>query len=149
MATVERRVTIQAPVETLFAYMDNPDHQAEIASDATTIESVERLPSGGIKSRYSYDVAGMSFTGQLETVRYQPNRCIVFNLSGGLDGTITWNFQAIDATTSQMTYRGDYSVNLPFLGDSVAAVAAKFNETEIETQLSNLKRILEAPARSQ
>jgi uncharacterized membrane protein len=144
MASVTRSIVIHAPLPDVFAYMENPDNQPEISSDATTVESVEKLPSGGISSRYTYEVAGMSFSGKIRTIDYVANDYIKFALSGGLDGTILWKFDALEDGVTQMTYSGDYDIDVPLIGGAISNVAAEFNAQEIETQLANLKAAMES-----
>lgn len=143
MAAVEESIVIKAPVEAVFNYMKDPAHQSEISSGAARLEDVERFDDGSIRSRFVYNIAGMEFGGRLETIDYQPYDQIAFKLSGKLDGTIWWQFEAMGEQRSRMTYRADYEIAVPLLGGAIAEVAAQFNRQEVETELSNLKRILE------
>lgn len=145
MASLERSVVIQAPVEKVFQCMDDPSNQPQITSDSARIEDVKRLPGGGTQSSYIYDLGpGMEVKGQLTTSEYQPNERIVYDFSGGLKGNIWWLFEAIDDRSSRVIYKADYDVDMPLLGDAIASMAAKFSAEEVETQLSNLKQLVES-----
>lgn len=145
MASLERSVVIQAPVETVFQCMDDPTNQPKITSDSARIEDVEKLPEGGTQSSYIYKLGpGMEVKGQLTTSAYTPNEQIVYDFSGGLQGSIWWLFEAIDSSRSRVTYRADYDLDMPLLGDAILSLAAKFSEEEIETQLANLKQLVES-----
>lgn len=147
MASLERSIVIQAPVEDVFQCMDDPSNQPKITSDSARIEDVERLPGGGTQSKYVYHLGpGMEVEGQLTASEYVPNQRIVYDFSGGLKGNICWLFESIDDHSSRVIYQADYDVDMPLLGDAIASMAAKFSEEEVETQLSNLKQLMESRA---
>ncbi|PSN19011.1 SRPBCC family protein [filamentous cyanobacterium CCP5] len=144
MASLERSVLIQAPVEMVFQCMDDPSNQPKITSDSARIEDVEKLPGGGTQSSYVYKLGpGMEVKGQLTTSEYTPNERIVYDFSGGLQGNIWWLFEAVDDSSSRVTYKADYDLDMPLLGEAISSLAAKFSETEVETQLANLKQLVE------
>lgn len=144
MASLERSIVIQASVESVFECMDDPVNQPKITSDAARIEDVEKLPQGGTQSKFIYKIGpGMEVKGRLTTVDYIPNQRIVYDFSGGLKGNIWWLFESIDDDSSRVTYKADYHLDMPLLGDTLANLAAKFSEEEVETQLANLKELME------
>jgi ribosome-associated toxin RatA of RatAB toxin-antitoxin module len=50
-----------------------------------------------------------------------PNRRILYDFSGGLQGNIQWKFEPIDSDQSRVTYTADYELDMPLLGDMVAS----------------------------
>lgn len=142
MATVERSVTINAPVEEVFRYMDHPPHQAEITPGIAEVSNVERLPGGGSRSEWTYEMVGVSFRGRVEATEYVPNRRIAFDMRGGVEGKIRWDFRPRDWGT-EFTYSADYTVPVPALGGALARLAVGHNEREVEATLANLKERME------
>jgi len=144
MAVIERQVDINAPIEDVFAYMDNPLHQPQITPSMTEVKSVERISNGGTRSHYVYKMAGIQFEGTAEAFEYVPNSRIGFNLFGGIEGKIWWQFEPLDVHHSRMIYRAEYTVPVPVLGDALAKLATSYNEREVETKLANLKTMMES-----
>lgn len=142
MATVERSITIEAPLEEVFDYMDHPPHQVEITPGIIEVENVERLPNGGSRSDWVYKMAGVKFSGSVEAVEYEPNEKLAFDMTGGIEGRIVWTFKERNNGT-EVTYHADYTVPVPRLGESLARLAAGYNEREVEATLANLKARLE------
>ena len=143
MATIERSIDIHAPATQVFEYMDNPMHQPVITPSMSEVRDVERLPNGGTRSHYIYKIAGVPFEGTAEAIEYVPNERIVFQLKGGIDGKIWWLFEPTGADQSRMTYRTEYTVPVPVLGERLAKMASGYNEREVDTKLANLKAIVE------
>jgi uncharacterized protein YndB with AHSA1/START domain len=143
VATVERSIEIDAPVEEVFRYMDHPPHQAEITPSMTEVKNVERLPNGGSRADWTYQIAGVPFRGTVEATEYVPNEKLAFSMTGSLEGTITWTFEPRNGGT-RFTYSADYKIPVPALGESLAKLAAGYNEREVESILQNLKELMES-----
>jgi uncharacterized membrane protein len=143
MAKIERSVIINAPAKQVFEYMDDPLHQPVITPSMAAVKDVERLPNGGTRSHYIYKMAGVPFEGTAEAIEYVPDELIAFQLKGGIDGKIWWMFKPIDAQQSRVTYRTEYTVPVPVLGEPLAKMANGYNEREVGTKLANLKAIME------
>ncbi|MDE3231603.1 MAG: SRPBCC family protein [Chloroflexota bacterium] len=143
MATVERSVLIQAPVERVFGYAAVPAHLPEFWPSMLEIKDVQPLPNGGHRFRWVYQMAGMRFEGTSEDVEYLPNYRMMQKSKGGIDSTISWTFQT-EADGVRVTFVAAYSVPVPLLGRLAEAAIAKVNEQETETLLANLKARLEA-----
>lgn len=143
METVERSITIDAPLEKVFEYMDHPPHQAGITPGIAEVRDVERLPNGGSRSEYVYRMFGVRFRGGVEATEYEPGERIVFGLRGGIVGGIRWTFRPRNGKTD-VTYAADYTVPVPVVGNFLARLAAGYNGRQIEATLANLKERLEA-----
>lgn len=143
MARVEKTITIDAPVEKVFAYIDVPANLLEIWPSLVDVQDVERLPSGGSKFAWTYKMAGVSFDGRAEAVEYVANRRIVTKSEGGVSSTITWIFEPEEEGT-KVTNVADYTVHLPVLRKLAESFLARVNENEGEVLLANLKARMEA-----
>ena len=143
MAKVSKTITINAPVEKVFGYIDEPTNLPEIWPSLVEIKDVQPLPNGGTSSRYVYKMAGIRFEGTSEDTDYVANQRVVSKTKGGIESTVTWMFQP-EAGGTKVTYEAEYTVPIPLLGKLAEAFIVKQNEGEAELILANLKARMEA-----
>jgi uncharacterized protein YndB with AHSA1/START domain len=143
VAKIEKTISIDAPVEKVFAYVDDPSNLLEIWPSLVDVKDVERLPSGGSKFRWTYKMAGVRVEGVAEAVEYVANRHIVSKSEGGVSSTITWDFEPEDGGT-KVTNAVDYTVHLPVLRKLAESFLVRVNENEGDVLLANLKARMEA-----
>lgn len=142
MIEVNGSIRIEAPVEAVFAFMDEPENQAVITPSLADVETVEELPNGGKRARYTYSMVGISLEGHVEAVEYEPDERIVFEMSGDLSGTIEWAFEGADDSTI-VTYTATYEVPIPVGKAAAEPFVRRYNERELETTLQNLQTRME------
>jgi carbon monoxide dehydrogenase subunit G len=142
MTRVESDVYIDVDPTTAFEYMDVPEHQAEITPSLSSVETVEELPNGGKRATYTYRMAGVGLDGEVKAVAHDPPERIVFEVSGGIEGTIEWTFEA-EGNGVRVGYAADYRLPVPVLDRLAAPFVRAYNERELETTLGNLKTRLE------
>lgn len=143
MAKVEKTIIINAPVEKVFAFVDEPANLLEVWPSLVEVKDVERLPSGGSKFGWTYKMAGVRVEGTAEATEYIVNRRIVSESKGGISSTITWAFEPEDGGT-KVTNAVDYTVHLPVLRKLAESFIVRLNENEGEVLLANLKARMEA-----
>jgi len=143
MAKVEKAITINAPVEKVCGYINEPTNLPEIWPSMVEVKDVQRLPNGGTSFRWVYKMAGMRFEGTTEDTEYVPNQRVVSKSTGGIESTFTWTFQPEDGGT-KLTVEVEYTVPIPLLGKLAEAFIVKQNEREAELLLANLKAKMEA-----
>ena len=66
MAKLEKTITIKAPVEKVFNYIDDSTNLPEIWPSLVEVTDVQPLPNGGHTIRWVYKMAGMRFKGTSE-----------------------------------------------------------------------------------
>jgi hypothetical protein len=149
--TIERSIHVSAPLGDVFAYMDEPAHQAAISPRLTRSEEIERLPNGGVRARWTYRLLGLvPLTGTVRATAYEPpsegpgdEARIDFVMEGGLDGAIWWRFRRERAPSgaegTRVTYGTRYAVNVPALGPALERLAAPTTETQVVRSLQNLR----------
>lgn len=142
MLTVSETIDINAPVEDVFAYMDDPHNQQAVSPSVTDIRDVQQDESGKSLA-FTYEMAGVPVDGRMETRVYDPPNRIVFDMEGALSGTITWEFERIDEGT-RVTYGAEYDLPSDVLETVVRPFAERYNERELRTTLENLKTRMEA-----
>lgn len=142
MVRVEDNIHVAVDPETAFDYMDVPEHQAEISPSLSAVETVEELPTGGKRATYTYRMGGVTLDGEVEATVYDPPRRIVFEMTGGIEGTIEWTFTPEDGGV-RVGYAAEYDLPVPVLDRLAAPFVRKYNERELTTTLRNLKTRLE------
>jgi len=143
MAKVEKTITINAPVEKVFDYIDQPTNLPEIWPSLMEIKDVQTLPNGGHTDRWVYKMAGMRFEGTTEGIEHVTNQRIVSKTKGGVESTQTWVFQP-EAGGTKVTFEVEYNIPIPVLGKLAEAIVVKMNDREGDSILANLKTRMEA-----
>lgn len=143
MVRVEKDIWIEAPVERVFAYMDDPLHQAEITPSLSEVDPRGRAPCGGAKAGFVYKMAGVPFRGEIEATRYEPPRRIEFDMRGPLDGRIWFGFEP-EGEGTRATYGADYTLPNAALERLARPFLTAYNERECRTVLENLKARMES-----
>jgi carbon monoxide dehydrogenase subunit G len=142
MPRVEDDVYVDVDPETAFEYMDVPEHQAEISPSLSAVETIEQLPTGGNRAAYTYRMAGIPLDGEVTATAYDPPERIVFEMTGGIEGTVEWTFTPEGAGV-RVGYAAEYELPIPVLDRLAAPFVRKYNERELTTTLENLKTRLE------
>jgi uncharacterized membrane protein len=143
MATVNKSITIHAPIEKVFKYTTDQTNLPEIWPSLVENKVVERLPNGGTKAQFVYKMAGMRFEGISIDTEFIPNQRVVSKTEEGVESEITWEYQS-EGEATKVTFRAEYTVPIPLLGKLAEALIVKLNENEAETLLANLKARMEA-----
>jgi len=143
MAKVEKAITINAPVEKVCDYINEPTNLPEVWPSMVEAKDVQRLPNGGNRFRWVYKMAGVRFEGTSEDTEVIANQRVVSKTKGGIESTVTWTFQP-EAGGTKVTYEAEYTVPIPLLGKLAESFIVKQNEREAELILANLKARMEA-----
>ncbi len=143
MAKVEKTITISAPVEKVFGYIDGASNLPEIWPSLVEVTDVQLLSNGGRSNRFVYKMAGIRLKGTSEDIEYIPNQRIVSRTKGGAESTQTWLFQP-EAGGTKVTFKVEYTVPIPVLGKLAEAIIVKMNDREGDLILANLKTRMEA-----
>jgi carbon monoxide dehydrogenase subunit G len=143
MPKIGKSITINAPVEKVFTYIDEPTNLPEIWPSMVEVKDVQRLPNGGTSFRFLYKLAGILLESTSEDTEYVANQRTVSKTKGGIEGTTTLMFQP-EAAGTKVTYEFEGDVPIPVLGKLVEALVVRQSEREIELMLANLKDRIEA-----
>jgi uncharacterized membrane protein len=143
MARVIKSISIEAPVEKVFGYFDDPTNLPEVWPSLLEVSEVKRLPNGGSSFRFVYKMAALRFEGTSEDVDYIPNELTITESKGGIDSTITLTYRP-EGEGTRLTFENEYTVPIPVLGRLAEAVILRQNEREVELILANVKDALEA-----
>lgn len=142
MPKLQKAITIKAPVEQVFAYIDAPAHLPEIWPSLFEVKDVKVLPEGGHKFIWFYNLAGRKIEGMTETHERVPLERIVDRAKGDLESTFTWTFHGENGTT-KVGFEADYELPEQLFQGTEKAFVMRRNEYEADTLLANLKAKLE------
>jgi uncharacterized protein YndB with AHSA1/START domain len=143
MAKIVKTTTIDAPVERVFGYVEDPANVPEYWPSVIEVKDVESQPGGGFKYGWVYKMAGVRFEGGTETTEFAVNERTVSENSGGVSGTVTWIYEPENGGT-RVTMEAVYLLHIPVLRKLAESFLAKLNEQEAETILANVKAKMEA-----
>jgi len=143
LAKLQKSITINAPVEKVFAYLSDPNHLPEIWPSMVEIKDVKPAPTGGYNFGWVYKMAGMRFDGASETTEEIPNQRTVTKSTKGIESQFVWDYKPENGGTN-LTVDIEYKVPVPLLGKLAESFIIKQNEHEADTLLNNLKSRMEA-----
>jgi uncharacterized membrane protein len=138
MAKSAKHIVINAPVEKIFAYMNDPDNLLSIYPSMLEVKDVQLLPNGGASFKFVYKVAGIHMEGFSEDTEFELNQRTVSKVSGGFEGWVTLVYEAAGQGT-KVTLESGYLFPVPLVGKLAETVLIKLNEQENEAVLANLK----------
>ena len=142
MAKITKSVTINAPVEKVFAFMSQPTNLPEVWPSMVEIKNVQPSPAGGYNFGWVYKMAGMRFDGASKTTESIPNQRTVTKSTKGIESTFVWIYESKDGGT-KLTVEVEYIVPVPLLGKLAEAFIMKQNDHEADVLLANLKARME------
>jgi uncharacterized protein YndB with AHSA1/START domain len=142
---IEKRITIAAPVEEVFAYATNPEHLPEYYTGVLEVTDVRRLPNGGYSFKSMNKVAGLHADMTAESVEFIPNERIVSRARGALaDSTITVTCERMEGNKTRVTCTEEHTIHGGFLGKLGETFLAKYFDHAAELTQATLKARIEA-----
>lgn len=142
MTSQTKSISVHAPVDQVYAYLDDPSHMPEFWPSLVEVHDVKPLPNGGHSNLWTYKMAGVRLEGTREDVEHVPNERIVSKTEGGVDSTQTWALEP-EGDDTKLTFTVDYAVPVPVLGKLAEAAIIKLNDHEGDAILENVKTIVE------
>ena len=142
MAKINKEIMINAPLEKIFDFVDNPDNLGRIWPSLLVVKNKQLLPNGGSSFEYIYKMAGKQLEGTAEYTDRVTNSWLSVKTKGAIDSTITWTFRSKENQT-RVTFTVDYHVPLPILSIISGNIAMAMNDQEAELILNNLRAVFE------
>lgn len=142
MVKLQKSITINAPVEKVFAFLSDPRNLPEIWPSLIEVKHVTPAPKGGFHFDWVYKMAGVQIEGHSEVVEYVLNERTITKGTKGIESKFIWLYKPLNKNT-QLTLEIEYTVPVPVLGRLAEPVVLKQNEQEAETLLFNLKSRME------
>jgi uncharacterized membrane protein len=142
MDSVEKRIVVDAPILSVFRFVNEPFNLLRLSPSIMEITDVVRLKNGGRNFKCVSKMADTRIYCTIECVEHVMNQCISYKISGGLHGSIRWLFEAHNEHT-QVSLVLEYEVPLPLLKHHAESEIIRRNEHDIQQLLSNLKTVVE------
>ncbi len=143
MIKLHKTITINAPVEKVFAYMNDPHHLPEIWPSMVEIKDVKSNPKGGYDFGWVYKMAGMKFDGASVATENILNQRIGTQSKKGIESKFVWVFTETANNDTKLTVDIEYNIPIPLIGKIAEAIILKENDREADTLLANLKNKME------
>ena len=140
MAKLTKSITINAPVEKVFKYVEEPTNLPKFWPSMVEVSDVKRSGDQVRTFNWVYKMAGLKVDGNTEITERIPNQKTVSVSTGG---TIVSNY-APEGQGTKVTVDADYKIPGALLGKLAEPLVIRINERESETLLENLKTIMEA-----
>lgn len=142
MTKVQKKVTIHAPLEKVFAFMADPHNLPEIWPSMVEVKNVKPAPKGGYNFDWVYKMGGMRFDGASDTTEFVVNKHNVTQSTKGIESKFVWDYETVKEGT-QLTVEVEYKVPIPLIGKIAEAFLTKQNDREADLLLENLKNKME------
>ncbi len=142
MESIEKTIHINAPVEEVFEYIDDPRNDPEWMPDMVEVHDVEGPPGVGRQFRWTFKMVGVPLKGHSATIEHVPNRRTVTESKGGVSSTWFADVEPAGDGT-KLTMKVEYAIPVPVLGKLAEHLVAKRNKQNFELSVDNIKQILE------
>lgn len=148
MSTVEKTSVIDAPIEAVFKYVDEPMNVPEVAPGVDRVEVLrtteERI---GDSIRLVYSVMKLDFPMTIVRTAHEPPSMVAWTLQGAMSGVLRWQLREAGPGQTAASLRVEYELKGGALGKAVdSLVLERMNEKNAETMLENVKQRLESRA---
>jgi uncharacterized protein YndB with AHSA1/START domain len=141
MTVVRKEVVVRAPVERVFAYINEP---TTLADWLPSMVGVQRVIGTGLGQQYewTYKMAGLLLRGQSTIVEMVPNRRAVHQSIGTIGSIWTYTLEPHEGGTA-LAIEVEYTVPIPVLGRLAEKLAVRRDARDLEAALVNVKETLE------
>ena len=140
MVKVEGSITINAPVEKVFAYIDDPANGMGCLPSLTDVRDITGQGVGK-RWKWTYKMMGLPLEGEAEVIEHIPNQRCIAKTTGSILSTWTWTFKA-KAGRTRLHLLVEYTIPVPVLGKVAEGLVLRLNEREFTFAMANLKEIL-------
>lgn len=139
---LESSVTINAPVERVFAYIADVERQPEWIGAVTSVSRADSGPIGvGSTFTLSLSYMGKSADAVQEITKFEPNRAIIQSTTSGPIATqITL---LVEPAGSGTLVRNITEADISSLGRLAGPIVTRTINRQLETDLQTLREILE------
>lgn len=144
MYTASHRVQVDAPVERILEFLDEPRNHVKMTPGLLSIETTTADDGGGWQGRYVYKLAGVRLEGTVRKVEREAPSRLVHELSGAIDGRVCATLAETDDGGVTIEYGAEYDLPGTVLAAVPEATATGYVSRDLECTLANLKTHLEA-----
>lgn len=142
MFEVKKSILIDAPIEKVFGFMEDPNNLPEIWPNMIEISNVKKNDKGWDKYDWVFIMGGMKFDGQSDTVAFTQNKSLSTETTGGIQSHFDLQCEELEGKT-QVMMECKYSIPVPLVGKIAEKIISKLNENQAEITIANLKARME------
>jgi len=128
---------IRAPVERVFAYLQEPGHMPDVWPSMVAVGDVRRLPDGRVSYCWTYRLGPLRLRGVSEDLEVIPDRLVVSRTHNGIESRWTWRF-APEQGGTRVTVQIEYRPSLPIIGGLVAGTLVRRSRRDVLCLLASV-----------
>lgn len=145
MIRSEKSIVVDAPVEKVFAYINDPARSPEYMPGANEVKDIQRLPDG----RYTYTIVskflGLHIESKDEQVEVIPNERIVEKShGGGIDSSMAMQFERQEGDKTRVHMVSETTIHAGPLEKFGESFFAKYFDHGEEMAMEAAKAHIEA-----
>lgn len=149
MIKMEKSIVVSAPVEQVFAYINDPARELEYMTGVDEVKDIKRLPDG----RYSFTEVdkflGMHFDTKCEATEVVPNERIVEKMrGGGMDGVMTMRFEPLEGGKTRVSLTAETNIHAGPVSKFSEAFMVKYMDHGTSMAMEAAKAHIEAESAS-
>ncbi len=145
MFTLQKSIEIEAPVEQVFAYINDPMHESEYMPGTDEVKDIQRLPDGRYTHTNVSKFLGLHLDFKDEQVEVIPNERIVEKMHGaGMDSTITFRFERLGDRKTRVSFVAESSLHAGPLAKFGEAFMARYTDHGTAMAMEAAKAHIEA-----
>ncbi|MFC2034459.1 SRPBCC family protein [Chloroflexota bacterium] len=141
MTKIERDILINALIEKVFTYLDDPVNLMESQPGVTDIRNINGRGIGQTWE-WDYKMMGIPFKGKAEITRLTLNTELTIKTTGGISSVWAWRFKRHDEGTL-LSLEIEYTIPVPVLGKVGELLITQRNERVADMAMLNIKERLE------
>ena len=143
MPRIEESITIDRPVEDVFAYVTDPDNQTTIQSNMIEFHADGPMEKG-TRTNGATRVAGRRVEWTAEVTEFQPDRRVeIRSLDAPMEFHITWTYEPAGDDACRVTFEQEVGSLGSFFGRLADPIVTKMYSRDVKGNLENLKTLLE------
>jgi uncharacterized membrane protein len=141
MPKIKKSITINAPVEKIYAYLSAHKNQPDWIPSSVEVMDLD-ADEVGESFRWKYKMAGILIEGESTVTELVPNKRIGFQTKGAAESTWLLVLETLEGGT-MVELNIEYTIPIPVLGKVAERIVLKRNEREADLAMENIKTILE------
>ena len=137
MPRVHNAIDIQAPVDRIFSYVEDPRNAPQWIHSMVEVKDIRKG-----HYNWTWNMAGIELDGESDLVEEIPNEKMVVRSKGNVESTWTFHFEP-HGNMTHLDLDIDYTMPAAFTGKDAEDLVHKQNERELEIDLRNIRDRIE------
>lgn len=148
MPTFEHTIEIEAPIEHVFAFGNDPENWQRVTPALTDVEIVEETDDS-VQMHATWRLLGQAVDGEMTFRVVEPNEHTVTTFeSPGMTGELHYRYSETDSGT-KVVQQADYEFGGSLLERVLEPVAKRYNKRQFKNSLETTKELIESEARAE